>query len=69
MTYAGDEGDGPGGDDGPGRGPGDELLEEGAGARDLDGVFAVVFGEEAFHVLDVWVGKKGTSLAICLFCF
>jgi hypothetical protein len=58
MTYAGDEGDGSGGDDGPGRGPGDELLEEGARAGDLDGVLAVVLGEEPFHVLDVWVRRR-----------
>jgi hypothetical protein len=52
-TYAGYERESARCDDGPGREVGDQVLEEGPGAGDLDGVVAVEFGEETLHVFDV----------------
>lgn len=50
------EGKGARRDDCPGGREGDEGIEEGAGAGDLDGVGAVEFGEEGFPGLDVFPG-------------
>ena len=71
VTYAGHEWDCPRGHDGPWRGTGDEVLEERASTGDLDGVGAVVFGEETLHVLDVWLGRMEVVscwVALCV-CF
>ena len=74
VTYAGHEWDCPRGHDGPWRGTGDEVLEERTSTGDLDGVGAVVLGEDTLHVLDVWLEWMGVvsywvssvSVSVCV---